>query len=241
MSVRPRPRVVAAAALFGAVALVGATALPAQAHVTVSSATATAGAYAVLTFSVPHGCDGSATTRVAIQIPQGINAVTPTRNANWQVDKAMEKLETPIEDSHGNKVSERVGSVVYTADTPLPDGYRDAFELSLQIPQDAAGQTLYFPVVQTCEKGETGWVQKPASGQSSDDLEHPAPSLIVGPAAEDGAGHGAGSSASPDAQHSESTPVTAAADQTPLVVTSLVVGLAGLAAGVTALVRGRRK
>ena len=95
MSVRPRPRV-AAAALFGAVALVGVSVLPAQAHVTVSSAGATPGAYTVLTFSVPHGCDGSATTKVAIQIPDGINAVTPTRNANWQVTKAMEKRQVSL-------------------------------------------------------------------------------------------------------------------------------------------------
>ena len=78
--------------------------------------------------SVPHGCDGSATTKVAIQIPEDILAVTPTRNPYYDVAKKIEKLAEPVTDAHGNEVTERVASVEYTAKTPLPDGERDAFE-----------------------------------------------------------------------------------------------------------------
>ena len=70
--------------------------------------------------------------------------------------------------------------------TPLPDGYRDVFELAMTIPADAAGTTLYFPTIQTCEQAETPWIDIPSAGQSEDDLEHPAPSVAVvapGPAA----------------------------------------------------------
>ena len=70
-----RPLLVAGAAALGALALTLGGAAAAQAHVTVNADTAEAGAYSVLTVSVPHGCDGSATTKVAIQIPDGINAV----------------------------------------------------------------------------------------------------------------------------------------------------------------------
>ena len=34
----------------------------------------------------------------------------------------METLDPPVTDSHGNQVTERVASVTYRTDTPLPDG-----------------------------------------------------------------------------------------------------------------------
>ena len=34
----------------------------------------------------------------------------------------MVQLDEPVEDAHGNSVTERVGEVTYTAKTPLPDG-----------------------------------------------------------------------------------------------------------------------
>ena len=232
-----RPLLVAGAAALGALALTLGGAAAAQAHVTVNADTAEAGAYSVLTVSVPHGCDGSATTKVAIQIPDGINAVTPTRNSFYTVEKTMEQLDEPITDSHGNEVTERVAEVVYTASTPLPADQRDVFELSLQLPEVAAGETLYFPTVQSCEEGESAWVQIPADGQDPHELELPSPAVEVTVASE--AGHG-------DNAAQESTEVAAATeatgnDQTPLVVTSLVVGGLGLVAGVIALIRDRKQ
>src|SRR5699024_6135958 len=66
------------ATLAGAAALVVAGAVDASAHVSFTDSVGTAGAYEVLTLSVPHGCDTAPTTEVSIQIPEGINAVTPT-------------------------------------------------------------------------------------------------------------------------------------------------------------------
>ena len=60
----------------------------------------------------------------------------------------------------------------------MPDGYRDAFELSLQLPE-AEGTTLVFPTIQTCEEGESAWIEVPEDGQSADDLELPAPSVTI--------------------------------------------------------------
>lgn len=234
-----RPLVMGGTALVGAVALALGGAVAANAHVTIAEGTVTAGAYEILTFSVSHGCDGSPTTEVAIQIPEGINAVTPTRNGFYTLEKVMEDLATPITDSHGNEVTERVAQVVYTATTPLPADQRDAFELSLQIPEDAAGQTLYFPVVQTCEQGETGWVQIPEAGQDAHALDAPAPSVTVLAATGD-SGHG--DTATVDtAGHGEETAAAPAADQTPLVVTSLVVGALGLIVALIALLRRPKK
>ena len=54
------------------------------------------------------------------------------------------QLDEPVTDAHGNEVTERTASVVYTATTPLPDGQRDTFELSFQLP-DAEGEMLDVP------------------------------------------------------------------------------------------------
>ncbi len=226
--------------LAGVAALVLGGAVAASAHVGIAEETVEAGAYEILTVSVPHGCEGSATNEVAIQMPEGINAVTPTRNPLYTVEAVMEDLDAPITDSHGNEVTERVAQVVYTAETPLPDEQRDAFELSLQIPEDAADSTLYFPTVQGCEEGEAAWVQIPEDGQDPDDLDAPAPSVDVVAASEDSSEVSGGTTdTTSDAQGPEEA--SSAADQTPLLVTSLVVGGLGLVVAVIALLRGRKK
>src|SRR5699024_3836579 len=160
----------------GAAVLVLTGALPAAAHVTVSPDTTEAGAYALLTFAVPHGCEGAATTKVAISLPEeGIGPVTPSVNPNWDVERVGE----------GGDPQGDVIEVVYTAKTPLPDDLRDSFELSALILPDSEGQTLAFPVAQTCEEGETLWGQLPEEGQDPHELEHPAPSFTVTAAAEE--------------------------------------------------------
>lgn len=224
----------------------------ASAHVTVTPSDTGAGAYTVLTFAVGHGCDGSPTTGITISVPEGINAVTPTRNDYYDVTKQTEKLTPPVTDAHGNELTERVGTVTYTARTALPDGFRDTFELSVQIPEDAEGSDLTFPVIQTCEKGETAWTQVPAAGQSEDDLESPAPGFEVTAA---GAGGHGDEAADPEegaddaaAVSAETTPASASTEEAAasdddgngLAIAGLVAGIGGLALGGAALARSRR-
>lgn len=231
-----RRALLGAGAVFGALALTLGGAVAANAHVTADSSSAEAGAYTIVTVSVPHGCSGSPTTKIAIQMPEGVNSVTPTRNPFYTVEKVSEKLAKPITDSHGATIDERTGQVVYTAITPLPDDERDTFELSLQLPSDAAGKTLYFPTVQTCETGESAWVQIPAKGQDAHELELPAPSVTVVAASSAEHGGGSGSTAG-----SESASDGSAGADSPLVWTALVVGVLGLVAGGAALLRGRKQ
>jgi uncharacterized protein YcnI len=229
---RTAARLLAAPAAIGVVLL--AAAGPAAAHVTVSATETAAGAYTVLTVSVPHGCDGSATTKVAIQIPEEILSVTPTRNPLWDVTKKKAKLNKPVTDAHGNTVTERDGTVVYTAKTPLPDGYRDAFELSLKLPEEE-GKTLVFPAIQTCEKGETAWTEVAADGQDGEELEHPAPTVTI-TAAEEGDGHGASADESKEGSAEDEDE-----DSNMLGAAGLSTGVLALLAGGAALVQARRR
>lgn len=235
-------RALGAATLTTGLVVAGATV--ASAHVTVSPSTSAAGSYTVLTFAFGHGCGESATTQVAIQMPEQILAVSPTVHPGWDVEKVMEGLETPVDDGHGGEYTERVAEVVYTAETPVPDGYRDAFELSLKLP-DAAGETLDFPTVQTCEEGETAWVELPADGQSSDDLESPAPSFEVTSAgATEAADAEAGTEeVAAEGSAEDGTATDAASDDaaTPVVSwVALALGAAGLVLGALAFARSRR-
>lgn len=194
-------RAVARLALGGALGL-GATMLAAgaaSAHVTVTPSTTASGAYSVLTFSNGHGCEGSPTTRISISIPDGIFAVTPTRHADYTIEKVMEALDEPVDDGHGGQYTERVAEVVYTATTPLPDGYRDAFELQLKLPEGKAGDELAFPTIQTCETGETAWIDETVEGEPEPDA--PAPAFTLTAATDDG--HGAASAPEPAAATSD--------------------------------------
>ncbi len=225
-----RRRVVRGGAAVVVLGLVG-LAAPASAHVTVTPSTTAAGAFAVLEFSVGHGCEDSPTTRITIQMPPQINSVSPTRNGLWQVEKDVERLDPPVTDAHGNEITERVASVTYIADAPLPDGFRDTFELSVQLP-DAEGDTLAFPTIQTCQDGESAWIEVPQDGQDVDELELPAPSFVVGVAGEGDDHHTTADADAEDQADEQGTTLTIAA---------LVAGLLGAVLGGTALVRQRRR
>lgn len=209
----------------------------ASAHVTITPSDTAAGAYTVLTVSNGHGCEGSPTTELTISMPEEVNAVTPTRNPLYDVTKQMQTLDEPITDAHGNTITERVESVVYTARTALPDGYRDSFELQLQLPE-TPGETLVFPVIQTCEEGETPWVEVPTDGQDPDELERPAPTVTITEATDGGHGEEAAveSSGSSDVEPA----AAASTDSDMLGYAGVGVGALGLLVGGTALARSRR-
>jgi len=244
------PRLLATA--LGAAALGVAAPLAASAHVSLDADSTAAGSYALLTLNVPHGCEGAATTTVSMQVPASITAVTPTVHPGWTIEKVTQKLDTPVQTEGGKTLTTRDAEVVWTARMPLPDGYRDALSLQLQIPEAAAGQQLAFPTVQTCTKGETAWVQVPAPGQDHDELEHPAPVLTVTAAAVEDA-HGASDTAAAAGHGAEPAPVqaelrtggtaaapgSAASTGSGLGIAGLVLGALGLAAGTTALARTR--
>jgi len=218
-----------AAVALGACALVVGGAGAASAHVSVTPSSTAAGSYSVLTFSVGHGCGTSPTTRLAVRLPEQIIAVTPTVNPNWTIEKRTEKLESAVEGAHGDEATERVAEVVYTARTPLPDGLRDTISLQMPLP-DKAGEKLVFPVIQTCEDGETAWTQTYEKGQ--DEPESPAPFIETTESTGDGHGHGTA-----DSDEAEESGTGSDA----LGWAGVVLGALGLLAGGFALGRTRRR
>ncbi|WP_458780989.1 YcnI family copper-binding membrane protein [Arthrobacter sp. D3-16] len=220
-----------AAAAGGAAALLLTAAGGASAHVGVTPDKTAAGSYALLTFGIPHGCDTSGTTKVAITLPQELNDAQPTVNPNWTAEKVTEQLAEPKKLADGTAITKRTSHIVYTAKSPLPHELRDVLVLSVKLP-DTAGATLYFPTLQTCETGQTDWSEIARDGQDPHSLEAPAPSITVTEAAGT-AGHG---EAAATASHSTASPSTEQASVTDSGADAR--SWAGLAAGVGGLVLG---
>ena len=216
-------------------------ALPAvaSAHVYVTPAEAPSGGFADVDFKVPHGCDGSATTKVTVQIPKSVPSVTPGRSPFYELTtKEGPKDEVEL---HGETVTEGISEVIWTATEPLPDHELDTLPMSLTMPALDPGEVVYFPVIQECEKGETRWIEIPAEGESEEDLESPAPAITLTEAEGE---HGAAEEE--DAEHSEEEASSDEAssddegDSNGLSIAALVVGGLGLGAGGTALARSRK-
>ncbi len=212
-------------------------AAPAAAHITIAPAEAPADGYATLQVQVPHGCDGSPTKAIRVQIPESVPSVTPQVHPGWEVttkDGPKDAVEL-----HGETITRGVKEVVWTATEadPLPDDRLDLFGMSVKLPAGKAGDPVYFPTVAQCVKGEEGWIQIPQAGESEDDLESPAP--VVTLTASEGE-HGV-ASADGDEHESVASDTDDEGPSTGLVIAALVLGGLGLLTGLIALIGGRSK
>lgn len=147
----------------------------ADAHVSPTQSSAAAGSTAIIGFTIGHGCEGSPTRQVTIQIPAGVTSAKPQPKPGWRITIKRGKLPEPVKDFAGNTVTVGVLEVTWTGG-PLADAYFDTFYLRLGMPAKA-GKTLYFKTVQRCAKGVERWIQIPVKGQ--DEPEAPAPAVTV--------------------------------------------------------------
>lgn len=154
-------------------------AAPAFSHIVLQDKSATAGSTYKAVFQVGHGCQGSATTGLSVQIPTGFQGAKPYPKAGWTLAAKLGKLAKPY-DSHGRQTSEDVTVVSWTAaskEAALQDAHFDEFVLRGKLPETAG--PLWFKVLQTCENGSNDWSEVPASGASAKGLKSPAALLEV--------------------------------------------------------------
>ena len=152
----------------------------ADAHVVLDQRTAPAGSYFRGAFRVGHGCDGSATVAITINLPEGVRGAKPMPKPGWTIERRVEKLTKPY-DSHGKTVTEEVAAITWRGGL-LPDDFFDEFAVQMQLPETPG--PIWFKVLQQCEKGEANWATVPASGTSTRGLKAPAVLLeLVAPTA----------------------------------------------------------
>jgi periplasmic copper chaperone A len=137
---------------------------PAHAHVTLEGKQAAVGSFYKAVFAVPHGCAGSATTKIRVQIPEGVIAVKPMVKPGWTIEVVKGPYAAPYE-FHGSKISEGAKEVVWSGGK-LPDDYYDEFVISTYLAPTLKPDTvLYFPTVQECEQGVSRWIDIPPAGE----------------------------------------------------------------------------
>lgn len=167
-----------------ALSAVALSASAALAHATFENGEAHQGSAYKAVLRVPHGCDGEATLKVRVQIPEGVIAVKPMPKAGWTLEIVTGAYEKEY-DYYGTKLTEGVKELVWTGE--LPDAYYDEFVFRGTITDAfAVGSTVYFPTVQECATKAERWIEIPAEGQDPDSLEGPAPGVTV---IEKGHGH----------------------------------------------------
>lgn len=152
------------------------SAAAASAHIVLTQRSAPADSYFRAAFVVPHGCDGAATTKLSIWLPEAILQARPQVKPGWQIEIVREKLDNEVTGPHGEKITHRVAKVIFSGGN-VPDDFFDEFVLQLRLPKQAG--VFSFPVEQQCGDKVRRWSEIPAPGQSAHDLESPAAQLTV--------------------------------------------------------------
>ena len=167
ISSRMAPLVVALALMVPAAA---------DAHVTMERQEAAIGASYKAILRVPHGCEGSATLRVRLQIPDGLIAVKPMPKPGWTIETTKGAYAEAHPYYHGAMLTEGVREIVWQG--RLADEHFDEFIfVGLMAKTLKENTRLFFPTVQECEQGKQAWVEIPPAGQPSRGLKYPAPSV----------------------------------------------------------------
>lgn len=156
---------------------------PAAAHVTLENRQATVGSYYKAVFAVPHGCAGSATVRIRVQVPEGVIGIKPMPKVGWSLETIKGKYAAEY-DLHGSKLTEGVKEVVWSGGKLADDNYDEFVFASYLTPVLKPNTMLYFPVVQECEQGVNRWIDIPKEGGNEghgNDSKSPAPGLKLLP------------------------------------------------------------
>jgi uncharacterized protein YcnI len=158
---------------FFLAATIVAAATPGFAHVTLETQEARVGASFKAVVRVSHGCAGSTTTAIRVKIPDGVIAVKPMPKPGWTLETKTAPYGKTYAHFHNTKLSEGVTEVSWSGGKLL-DAHYDEFVFASFLSADLqAGKTLYFPVVQECEKGVHRWIEIPA-GKPGEHLDEPA-------------------------------------------------------------------
>jgi hypothetical protein len=152
--------------------------LAAEAHATLQPGEAKVGAPYRAVIGIPHGCSGSATVRLRVVIPEGVIGVKPMAKPDWAISTVRGPYARSYPYYHGATLGDGVKEVVWSG--RLPDDLYDEFVFTAFLAGTLpAGQMLYFPTYQQCEKGEMRWTEIPAHGQDAHALAAPALGVML--------------------------------------------------------------
>lgn len=141
-----------------AVVLLGALASPAMAHTELEPEEATAGSTETLTFHVAY--EGSATTGLEVQLPEGASVASVPAKAGWE--SSTDDAERTVSWSGG------------------PAQADEEFQVEVKLP-DTTGEVL-FPSIQHTSGGEVAWID-PDESEAEGTFPAPRMTLVADPSA----------------------------------------------------------
>ncbi len=230
--------------IFAAIAAASLTAVGvARAHVTIHPNAIPSGAFTTVVVRVPNERSKASTTKVDVQFPPGIVAVSYAAVSGWKTTILYRK---PVKPSRF--VRREVDQVIWTGG--LPPGQFVQFPISFAFPKAKPGTVLTFKALQTYSNGEVvRWIGPPSTAAPAATVQitaanapladYPAdmgaPANVLEGHAGMGMnmGSGKGKAYEPSAPRTRTTRVSAPLE-------GLAVGLPLLALGVVALRRVRR-
>lgn len=130
------------------------------------------------TFAIPHGCEGSTTTKITIKIPEGIISAKPMPKANWTLTTDTNDYAKSYQ-QYGKNITNGATSISWKGQ--LPDQFYDEFTVTGYFAENITkGREIYLPIIQTCEQGELLWTDTSGHHHHGHDAkELGAPSLKV--------------------------------------------------------------
>lgn len=163
--------------LVGAAALVALLPALADAHATLETQEAAANSTYKAVVRIGHGCEGSPTTAIRVQVPEGVIAVKPMPKPGWELTTKKGDYEKAY-DYFGTQMTKGVQEVVWSSGS-LPDEFYDEFVFSARLTDFEPGTVVYFPTVQECAEGVHRWIEIPKVGEDPDSYAEPAPSITI--------------------------------------------------------------
>lgn len=146
------------------------------AHAVLDNKIAESGSYFKATIRIGHGCDGAATNKVIVEIPEGLLIAKPQPKVGWKLEIKKRKLDKPFL-LHGKKIIEDVYKIIWQGGI-LNNEHFDEFSFVVKI--GATPQDLYIPVKQECVNDkERYWHEIPEKGKKTYDYKSPAPKLTI--------------------------------------------------------------
>lgn len=136
-------------------------AAPAFAHVSLQQAQADGGSSYRAVLRVGHGCEGSPTTAISVQLPAGFDSAQPQARAGWTQER------------RGNEVSWTAAS----KQAALPATTKGEFVIDTKL--TASPGPLWLKVRQTCGQRRIDWVDLPDRGTATEGMKTPAVLLQV--------------------------------------------------------------
>lgn len=149
----------------------------ANAHVTIEPPQVQADSYQKLSFKVTHGCAGSPTHTVIINLPGNLHGAKPMPKAGWNISLDIKPLAQPYR-AHRRLITEEVRTITWHGGY-LPNEYFDEFVVHVRA--SAPTGRLAVPVTQLCESGRLDWNEVASPQNTQEMLETPAPVLEVVP------------------------------------------------------------